>query len=293
MEDLTAIGFLDVPVLLEASQPQPRVPWLWLMAGGCFVLMIIAAFAGQEGAGAVALQVIASLLSILIFLAIPLLLRLTLRQLRAEQQVVSGVAELVHLRRWGEAAVLVQQFLSRPARTLQIRAEALIYLASVLSRYHRFDDAIAIQNYLLDNEFVGGSAAYGLKMGRAMAMLREDHLFDADRAINDLRRQGPPDSAGFALIDIYRDVKTGHPEDALKIFEDKLPALRDQLGHRLGDAYALAARAYDLLDRKTEAADAFQRATLLAPLIELCRRYPEVLKLIGRYEPAAAPAEMA
>ena len=293
MEDLTSIGFLDVPVLLEASQPQPRVPWLWLGAGGCLAMMIVAGFAGHDGAGAVALQLITSVLSMGIFLALPILFRLTLRKVRAEQQMLAGVSELIHLRRWSEAALAVQQFLSRPARTPQIRAEALVYLASILARYHRFDDAISLHNYLLENELVGGTAEYGLKLGRAMAMLREDHLFDADRAISDLRRQGPADSAGFVLIAICRDVKTGHPEDALKIFEEKLPMLRDQLGHRVGDAYALAARAYDLLDRKAEAADAFKRATLLSPLIELCRRYPEVLKMVGRYEPAAAPAEMA
>jgi tetratricopeptide (TPR) repeat protein len=293
MEDLTSIGFLDVPVLLEASQPQPRVPWLWLAAGGCLAFMVVSWFVGHDSPMAGALQLTATLLAMGIFFALPILFRFTLRKIRAEQQIVLGVAELVHLRRWPEAAVALQQLLSRPARTTQIRSEALIYLASILSRYHRFNDAISVHNYLLENELVGGAAAYGLKMGRAMAMLREDHLFDADRAINDLRRQGPEDSAGFALIDMYRDVKTGHPEDALKVFEASLPIMRDQLGHRLGDAYALAARAYDLLDRKVEAADAFRRATLLTPLIELCRRYPEIQKLLGRYEPATAPPEMA
>jgi tetratricopeptide (TPR) repeat protein len=159
-----------------------------------------------------------------------------------------------------------------------------------------------------------------------MAMLREDHLFDADRAINELRQIGRSEraaaaaargaedvtsvspgsagaaaqnifpvaeSAGLALVEIYRDVKTGHPAEAVAIFEDRLSALRDQLGHRVADAYALAARAYDLLGREAEAADAYRRATLLCPPVELHRRYPEVAKLQGRYEPAAAPPEMA
>jgi hypothetical protein len=129
-----------------------------------------------------------------------------------------------------------------------------------------------------------------------MAMLREDHLFDADRAIAELRRMSSGagvDSGGLALVEIYRDVKTGHPDEAVAIFEDKLPALRDQLGHRVADAYALAARAYDLLGRTAEAQDAYTRATLLAPLVELHRRYPDVEKLAGRYQPASAPAEAA
>ncbi len=206
---------------------------------------------------------------------------------------MQGLAELVQLRRWPEAAASVQALLSEPARSNQHRAEAMLYLAAILSRYHRFSDAIAVHEYLLENEPVSDTTAHGLKLGRAMAMLREENLFDADRAINELRRSGPPESAAYALVELYRDVKTGHPEDAIRMFEEKLPALRDQLGHRVGDAYALAARAYDLLDRTSEAADAFRRATLLAPLVELSRRYPEVAKLAGRCEPAAAPVEMA
>ena len=233
------------------------------------------------------------LVSVVIFFTIPIIMRFTVREVRAEQQAVSAVGELIHLRRWPEAAIALQGILSRPARTFQLRTEALLYLASVLSRYHRFDEAISVQSHVIENDLVSPATAYGVKLGRAMAMLHEDHLFDADRAISDLRRSGPSDSAGFFFVDIYRDVKTGHPEDALRIFEDKLPALRQQLGHRLGDAYALAARAYDLLDRKAEAADAFARATLLEPLVEMCRRYPEVQKLVGRYEPAPAPPEMA
>src|SRR6476469_6385661 len=127
-----------------------------------------------------------------------------------------------------------------------------------------------------------------------MGMLREDHLFDADRAIADLRRStrrseeseqsdassGPGlEYAGLALIEIYRDVKTGHPDEAIELFNAKLPILRQQLGHRVGDAYALAARAYDLLGRRDEAQDAYEKATSLSAGSELLRRYPEVAAL--------------
>jgi hypothetical protein len=124
-----------------------------------------------------------------------------------------------------------------------------------------------------------------------MAMLREDHLFDADRAIAELRRlEGDQETAGLALVEIYRDVKTGHPDEAIDIFETRLPTLRDQLGHRLADAYALVSRAYDLRERATDARDAWHKATLLAPPIELLRRYPEVAPVAEKYPPSPAPA---
>jgi hypothetical protein len=161
----------------------------------------------------------------------------------------------------------------------------------VLARYHRFDDAIAVHNHLLEHELVDGGAAFGIRVGRAMAMLREDHLFDADRAISELRRlEGNEETAGLALVEIYRDVKTGHPDEAIDVFETRLPTLRDQLGHRLADAYALVSRAYDLRGREAEARGAWEKATLLAPPIELVRRYPEVAPVAEKYPASPAPA---
>jgi len=86
-------------------------------------------------------------------------------------------------------------------------------------------------------------------------------------------------------------VKTGHPDEAIELFERELPKLRDQLGHRIADAWGLIARAYDLRGRDADAARAFRNATLLTPQAELFARYPEVAKLSGRYQPAAAPPE--
>ena len=50
-------------------------------------------------------------------------------------------------------------------------------------RHHRFEETIAVQNYLLENQMLDEANGYGLRLGRAMAMLREDHLVDADRAM--------------------------------------------------------------------------------------------------------------
>jgi tetratricopeptide (TPR) repeat protein len=222
----------------------------------------------------------------------------TVRRHQAAQQAVDAAGEFVQLRRWPEAALLLQQILMQPARTANQRTQALIYLAAVLSRYHRFPEAITVQEHVLDHGLVDEPTAHGLRLGRAMAMLREDHLFDADRAISELRRSarsagGQRDNAGLTLVELYRDVKTGHPAEAANLFESRLTTLRDGLGHRVADAYVLAAKAYDLLGRTTEAQDAYTRATLLAPLIELQRRYPEVTSLAASYTRAPAPPEAA
>lgn len=217
------------------------------------------------------------------------------KKMRAEQQTVEGIGELVQMRRWTEAAAQLDHYLSSPARNQTLRVQALVYLSAVLARYQRHVDAIEVHDYLLESEMLDSASNYGLRLGRAMAMLHEDQLLDADRAISELKRQGPSgvESGGLALVEIYRDVKTGHSEDAVIRFKKSLPAMKQQLGHRIADAWALVARAYDLLNQPAEAAEAFRNATLLTPPIELFRRYPEVRKLEGRYEPGYAPAEAA
>jgi tetratricopeptide (TPR) repeat protein len=292
-----SFDFLNVPALLDASQPRARVGLLWYALGGFLLVVLGAALVSTSSAtGKHLVDALSAVLMVLLIAGLAAFTAVTVRRHRADQQALEAAGELVQLRRWPQAATLLRDLLSRPARTNALRSQALIYLGSVLARYHRFDDAIAVFDHLLEHDLLDGGAAHGVRLGRAMAMLREDHLFDADRALAEVRRtvaQAGVDSAGLALVEIYRDVKTGHPDEAVAIFEARLDVLRDQLGHRVADAYALAARAYDLLGRTTEAQDAYTRATLLAPLVELHRRYPEVQKLEGKYQPAPAPPEAA
>jgi hypothetical protein len=132
-----------------------------------------------------------------------------------------------------------------------------------------------------------------MKLARAMSLLREDRLVDADRAMGELRRlDRAEESAGLALLEIYRDVKTGHPREAIEEFEKKQGMLRKQLGHRAADGYALAAKAFDLAGETERAREVFEKATLLSPIVELKRRYPEIGGMEEKYAAAARPAEL-
>lgn len=283
--------FLDVAALIERSQPRPRTGWLGYALGIFLLLALSSAYVGNTSpqlAGLV--DLFSKLVMLALLVAIPLMTSLVVRRQREEFRQIEALEELVQLRRWQEAAGLVQQLLSAPTRTPQGRVQGLVYLSSILGRYQRFEDAIAVQDHLLQTVLFDEGTAHGLRLGRAMAMLRQDHLVDADRAISELRRSSSSrDSAGLALLEIYRDVKTGHPAEAVERFEQALPVLRQQLGQHVGDAYALAARAYDMLDRSADARDAWEKATLLTVVSELQRRYPEVTALIGKYAAIEAP----
>ncbi len=300
--------FLNVPALLERSQPRARggLMWFGLLA---FVMVVLASAAvgGRSPAAAALVRVFSMLTMLGLITGMAVMMALVVRRARGEQQQLEAVEELMQLRRWPQAAAVLDFMLSRPTRSPAARVQGLIHLSRVLARYDRYDDAIAVQNHLLDHVALDAGTAHALRLGRAMAMLREDHLFDADRAIADLRRtvrgaaasaeadESPDqatretDSAGLALIEIYRDVKTGHPAEAVELFERKLPVLRQQLGHRVGDAWALAARAYDLLGRPDDARRAYENATLLTDPAELGRRYPETAPLSKKYSRAQAP----
>jgi len=291
---MAAPAFLDVAALLEASLPRERTGWFWYALGGFLLVVVASAYTtAHSAAGGAAVNVLSGAAMLGIMVAMSVMSWRAIKRARAEQMQLESVEELVQLRRWPQAAVLLNGMLSQPARGPQGRLQALLYLTAVLARYNRYSDAIAVQEHLLENLDLDPGTAYGLRLGRAMALLQEDHLFDADRAINELRRfASENNSAGLALVEIYRDVKTGHPAEAIEIFNAQLPTLRQQLGHRVADAWALIAKAHDLLERKDEARAAYTNATLLAPAAELHRRYLEVSTLASHYTPAEAPVEM-
>ena len=319
-------AFLDVQALLERSQPRGPVNWVGYGLGiFAFVVLLSAYLSAQSATMARVVQLASPIVMVGIIGGMMVWTSSLMQRRRGEMKQLEAIEELMTLRRWPEAAMLLEGLLGQPTRTPQARAQGLIFLTSVLARYHRFADAIAVQEHLLDHIRFDDGTDYALRLGRAMAMLREDHLVDADRAMSELKRlrqrdragagddetsdangdvtraqeatqagtQGPNQAgAGLALVELYRDVKTGHPEEAVRVFDVNMEALRDQLGHRCGDAYALVAKAYDLLGRADQARIMYEKATALQPMGELERRYPEVASLQSKYQATVPPPEM-
>jgi tetratricopeptide (TPR) repeat protein len=287
--------FLDFPTLLQTSLPRPRITWMRFAFAGALLGWGLAWYFGRENPQAQ--QAVSVLLSIGLAILVGMMGLagvMGTRALAAERAQLEAIEDLIELRRWPEAAMMVQAFLLRPARTAAARAQAMLYLAMVLVRYHRFEESVTVYDYILREVPLDPGMSHAVQLGRAMALLREDNLLDADRAISELRRGSRGiESAGLALVELYRDVKTGHPAEAIEIFEKQLPVMRRMLGHRLADAWGLAARAYDLLGREPEARQAYANATVLAPQVELSRRYPELSPLAEKFVATAAPAEVA
>jgi len=288
-------SFLDVSRLLESSAPRPRGSWFWYIAGILLLILMLGSyFSSRYEQSQRLIEGLSMFLLIGMILAMWAMTWSAARSVQREHAHLQAIEELIQLRRWDQAAATLQSLLSRPARTPQAHVQSLLFLAAVLARYHRFGDAIAVYDHILSTVQLDEDGTFGIKLARAMAQLRDDRLFDADRAINELRRLcGADDSAALALIEIYRDVKTGHPLEAADMFQKKHPVLTRQLGHRMADALALAARAHDLLGHADEAQALYGDATLLVAEPELTRRYPELQPLAGKYPAASAPGEAA
>ena len=286
-------SFLDPQELIERSQPAPRAGGFWYVVGGFFFVVMISTYAGNQSPQLQAVvRLIGGVTMIGLMMVMSAFTWITVSRQREEQRRLDSLEELVQLRRWPESAMMLQELLSKPTRSPSARVQGLVYLTVVLARYHRYADTILVQEHLLDTIDMDPGTVYALQLGRAMSMLQQDHLVDANQAIRDLHRvENSGESAGLALIEIYRDVKTGHPGEAIEMFNDKLALLRRQLGHRVADAWALVAKAYDMIGRDENAREAYTNATLLAPIAEISRKYTEVASLTGKYQPAPAPAE--
>lgn len=245
------------------------------------------------------------------FIAVIVYLWTFVRALRAESQRLDQIEDWLAMKRYMEVGIELEQLMSKPMRFDQHRLRAMVLLATTLARCGRFDDALKVYNQLVEVERVAGPSGAMVKLGRAMAMLQTDHLYDADRAINDLRRlidrggageelqQFEPDAPVIAadplsisalrLVELYRDIKTGHADEAIALFESNLPLMTSGLGHRVGEAYALVAVAYDRVGNTDTARARFLDGTALQGVGDLLNRYPEVRPLIAKYAPTPVP----
>jgi len=294
MNSLDLPNLFDVRRLIEQSMPRPRGRWFLAAAIGAGVFLVftmIAATQKPEFAGA--LRLFGVIVFLGFFIAFVVATYSTAQAIRAEHDRIVRIEELVMLRAWPQAAGELWLALSQPMYSHASRVQGLLYLGSVLSRYHRFADAIRVHDYVLEHVELEGPLGVSVRVARAMAMLRDDRLFDADRAIAELRRMTAGESAGVTLVELYRDVKTGHPGEAVELFRSKQSLLGPQLGHRAADAYVLAAKAFAMIGDESASRACYEKATFLAPPAELARRYPEVVDLTEKFAPAPAPPEAA
>ncbi|HEY0007245.1 MAG TPA: hypothetical protein VGB55_00850 [Tepidisphaeraceae bacterium] len=286
---------MDVARLIDSSRPRP----VFRYTGQLFILAIITLLMSLLLPLQTGTRLAVQFFSLMILLGTSGFISWLSRAHRNENQHLDTIEDLLSLKRPAEAAPRLEWLMSRPMRSMQNRLRAMMLLAAALGRQHRYEEVLTIDDELIDHEGIAGPAAVIVKLGRALAMLHADRLYDADCAINELRRtidRGPPNiapdplpSAALRLVEIYRDVKTGHDAEAIEHFRQNRALITQGLAHRAGEAYALVAYAYHRLGMSADATDAMTAATTLQPAADLLRTYPELRPLLDVYPPAHAP----
>src|SRR5262245_14956030 len=99
------VQFLDVPTLLESSQPQPRGNWMWFGVGIFFVVVVFSTWAGSHMPE---LQPLIKVFSALMFMGVIVMLSvftlMTVKSQRERMEQLESVEEMIQLRRWPDAA---------------------------------------------------------------------------------------------------------------------------------------------------------------------------------------------
>ena len=110
--------FLVPRELIEFSRPAPRTTWMGYLAGGFVVVVLISTFASQQSAEMqAAVRVLGGLTMLGLMGMMSVVTWLTVKRQREEQRQLEALEELVMLRRWSDAAMVLQGILSRPMRS--------------------------------------------------------------------------------------------------------------------------------------------------------------------------------
>lgn len=215
------------------------------------------------------------------------------RKSRVEMMSLETAGELIQLRQWTKAEELLRSLLSSPMRNPQSRLQALAFLIHVLNRCQRYSDALDVYDHLLGQQRIDDSSIYNLRAGRAMALLRDDRLYDADKAIGQLRQTGAEDAPPLIMLQLYHALKTGRLDDLVEIYARRVGHLKTEMGPKAADAHAFAAAAYFQLGDAERAERCWTLATLIAPPVEWVRRFTELNRVAGGCRPAVFPMEVA
>jgi hypothetical protein len=234
------------------------------------------------------------------------------RRVRDEERQVDAAELALRLGQFDPAAIAVSKALSMPMLSPLNRVRALGVYVGLLSRFGRYEDvAHAVEAVLADG--VPVSMVAPLRAARVYAMLRDDRLVDADRALTELRRMSAGSWAGdqhgddamddagetlgarakalAMLAEAYREVRTGHADDLLARHAQRRPVVVSHLASRVADLDAMVAWAALRMGDESRAEGLWKLATTLTPGEELVRRYPELSDVARRFWSAPIPPE--
>jgi tetratricopeptide (TPR) repeat protein len=214
------------------------------------------------------------------------------RTARTLEREVTGLGEQAMLRRYRAALRRAWMVLPWLVHHPSLHGRTVAALAQSLDDLGAYESAIAAYDHLLEGMPEQGPPTMHLRISRAVAALRADHLADGDETLRKVRGAidpylGSPIGAAFRMAQLIQDVRTHHYADALDFEPTLLDDLRP-LGVEAGFGHALmalccqAARSETPRDTERQRALAqrwWQRARTLLPEQTLLNEFPELSPL--------------
>jgi len=198
------------------------------------------------------------------------------------QRGVRHVLELTALRRPHDAVSVAWHLIPNLHRWPELHVQGVLLLGANLMTLRQWDAAIEAQTYLLDHLPAQHPTAHLLRAQRAMGLLREDRLADADSELRALQR-ADVDGLTMSIVKLgllMQRVKTHHDADALaEAASDDPHQTFAPIGTEAAYGYGMLA----LASHRTQQPDQAQRwwhdATMLLPAEHLIDAMPEFAPL--------------
>jgi len=216
------------------------------------------------------------------------------RQHRKIDQQSQQAHDMTMLRQHPEALRLLWGFIPAAATRATLQGQAIALMAHNLFQIGAHEAALVVFDHLRDQVPIDHPAAQQVAVRRAISLLMEDRLSDADDAIRRLtgaldEYAGTDLPALLLTAQLLQQTRTHHNNDAIltagqpDTFTDTLRPLGTDAAY----AHALVALAYQRESSKSQepsiaqtlrnrAQDAWSNATLLLPRASLAFRFPEL-----------------
>ncbi len=287
--------------LIASSRPRRKPTKLGTFVLIGFVLLILSLLASADTEQG---QLIRLLLSsaILICLGISAVMSVMRRKVLAKCS--QQVSDLCLQEKWSQAIEPLRQLLGQPVPLAQIRYQGLLELAGVAEHTGQLEGAAEIYEAIAQEQPHGllGSLAM---VGKAIVLLKLDHLADADTIIRRLEVSVQSQSLKSLVMlgRLYQQIKTSHYCDALTDSSDKCELARIEMSSKAAYVYALlslACRHQQISASSDESTNnspesggpnaevLWQQATMLLGPDILVEKFPELSELRQAY-PSAPP----
>ena len=275
---MTEVNFTE---LIENSQPKRRLNriGMFILIGlGLLVWSMIVGGGSKRG----------DLLSVILMWVVLTGLLVSLFISAGRRQALAKwsrkAADLCLLERWEEAIEPLRKVLNKPVSLPQMRYQGLLELAGVAENTGQTDQARQIYRAISEEQPQGLLGKLS-RLGEAIALLKLDHLADAETVIRQLEvnAEGPGLKSLVLLARLYQQIKTGHYAEALEDEVNKCELARQGLSTKAGYAYGLLGLAHNQAGDQEQSRKYWWKATMLIKPENLVRKFPELGQLEEKF----------